>query len=208
MTYSIPLWLELKGTGLESRPGRIFIIEVVHIQCAKLFKGLECAELCIVLCGIKSPWSHSIRVGHSLDFGLPFVVIMPWLCRKRRKAIFTHSLTSPMGTRPICHTGIYKMALCPMGAKGIFKYEIIINVLVSSFCFIWIPMLAFNMMYRCQPISHCSYILNCNIWILHVCHYVPRSRKKIQRCSFLVRYGKMLHSAVFSPYPSQMNTVL
>ena len=115
-----PRWLiryrygsKLRGTGLESRPGRIFIIEVVHIQCSKLFKGLECAELCIVLCGIKSPWSHSIRVGHSLDFGLSFVVILQCLCIKRRKAIITHSLTLPMGTRPICHTGIYKMSLCP-----------------------------------------------------------------------------------------------
>ena len=30
------------------------------------------------------------RVGHSLGFGLPFVAILPWLCTKRRKAIFTH----------------------------------------------------------------------------------------------------------------------
>ena len=30
-----------------SSPG---VIEVVHIQCAKLFKGLECAVMSMVLC--------------------------------------------------------------------------------------------------------------------------------------------------------------
>ena len=35
--------------------------------------------------------SFEIRVGHSPGFGLPSVAILPWLCRKRRKAIFTHS---------------------------------------------------------------------------------------------------------------------
>ena len=32
--------------------------------------------------------SFEIRVGHSPGFRLPSVVILPWLCRKRRKAIF------------------------------------------------------------------------------------------------------------------------
>ena len=36
--------------------------------------------------------SFEIKVGHSPGFGLPSVAILPWLCRKRRKAIFTHSL--------------------------------------------------------------------------------------------------------------------
>ena len=31
--------------------------------------------------------SFEIRVGHSPGFGLPSVAILPWLCRKRRKAI-------------------------------------------------------------------------------------------------------------------------
>ena len=34
--------------------------------------------------------SFKIRVGQSPDFGLPTVAILPWSCRKRRKAIFTH----------------------------------------------------------------------------------------------------------------------
>ena len=34
--------------------------------------------------------SFEIRMGHSPGFGLPFVAILPLLCRKRRKAIFTH----------------------------------------------------------------------------------------------------------------------
>ena len=45
----------------------------------------------MVMYTIKNHLSYSIRVGHSSDFGLPSVAILPWLCRKRRKVIFTHS---------------------------------------------------------------------------------------------------------------------
>ena len=34
--------------------------------------------------------SFKRRVGHSPGFGLPSVAILPWLCRKRRKAIFIY----------------------------------------------------------------------------------------------------------------------
>ena len=51
---------------------------------------MECTVLSMVLCTIKNLWSDSIRVGHSPDFGLPSVAILPWLCRKRCKTIFTH----------------------------------------------------------------------------------------------------------------------
>ena len=40
--------------------------------------------------------SFEIRVGHGPDFGLPSIAIWPWLCRKRRKAIFIYM--------PIPHT--------------------------------------------------------------------------------------------------------
>ena len=36
-------------TGLESRPGRMLVIDVVHIQCCELFKDLECTVPCMVL---------------------------------------------------------------------------------------------------------------------------------------------------------------
>ena len=92
MAQSARLWLETQMyCGLESRTGRIFVIGVVHIQCFKLLKGLECTVLPVVLCTIKNPWSHSLRVGRSPDFGLPFVAILQWLCRTRHKAIFIHS---------------------------------------------------------------------------------------------------------------------
>ena len=35
--------------------------------------------------------SFEIRVGHSPGFGLSTVAILPWLCRKGRNAIFTHT---------------------------------------------------------------------------------------------------------------------
>ena len=48
--------------GFKSRPGRIFVSKVVHIQYSKLFKGLECIVLSMVglLCTIKNPWSYLI----------------------------------------------------------------------------------------------------------------------------------------------------
>ena len=39
---------KLRGTGFEFRPCRIFVIDVVHMQCSQLFKGLECA--CCLWC--------------------------------------------------------------------------------------------------------------------------------------------------------------
>ena len=42
-------------TRFESRSGRIFVIVVVHLQCSKLSKGLECTVLPMVLCTIKNP---------------------------------------------------------------------------------------------------------------------------------------------------------
>ena len=63
MAHSVRLWLET----------RMFVITAVYIQRCKLFKGLECALLFMVLCTRKNSSSHSIRVGHSPDFGLPSV---------------------------------------------------------------------------------------------------------------------------------------
>ena len=40
----------------------------------------------------ENSWSHAIRdfwVGHSPGFRLLFVSLLPWLCRKKRKAIYT-----------------------------------------------------------------------------------------------------------------------
>ena len=80
---------KLRGTESDAGSGRMFVIEVVHIYFSKLFKGLGCAVLSMVLCIIKNPRSHSIRVGHSPEVGLPSVAIFPWLRRKRRNI---HSL--------------------------------------------------------------------------------------------------------------------
>ena len=52
MAHSILQWLE---TLLGSNPsGRMLVIEVVPIQCSKLFKGMECAVKSMALCAIKS----------------------------------------------------------------------------------------------------------------------------------------------------------
>ena len=42
-------WLIRSNYGFEFLPGRMFVIEVVHIQCTKLFKGLENGVLPTVL---------------------------------------------------------------------------------------------------------------------------------------------------------------
>ena len=60
MAHSVQLWLE-RCTGFASRSGGRLVIEVVHNihihvgLCSKLFKGLECAVLSMVLCTIKNP---------------------------------------------------------------------------------------------------------------------------------------------------------
>ena len=89
-----PLFMTALGR-FESRSSRIFVILAVHIQCSKLFKGLECAVLRMVLFTIKNPWRHSKGI-YNPGFGLPFLAILPSLCRKRRKAIFTHSLLTAL----------------------------------------------------------------------------------------------------------------
>ena len=63
MAHSVLLWFETQryDTWVEYR-----LVGVVHKQCSKLFKGIECASL----------GSISERVGHSADFGLPSDVIV------------------------------------------------------------------------------------------------------------------------------------
>ena len=76
----LPLNVSKIGTGfawIRVPPARV--IEIVDIQSSKLSKDLECAVLSTVMCTIKNPWSYSIRVGHSPDFRLPSVAILP-LC--------------------------------------------------------------------------------------------------------------------------------
>ena len=65
MANSIWLWLETKVVLLESWSGRMFVLEVVHIQCAKLFKGLKCVVMSMALYTIKNLRRYLIRVGHS-----------------------------------------------------------------------------------------------------------------------------------------------
>ena len=71
------------------------IIDAVHIKnlwgkkflCIYSAQNCSNALLSVVLCTIKNPHSHSIRVGHSLHFVLPSVSC---LCRKPHKAILIH----------------------------------------------------------------------------------------------------------------------
>ena len=54
MAHSILLWLEIRATGFKSWSGWMLVIEVVPIQCSKLFKGMECAVMSMALCTIKN----------------------------------------------------------------------------------------------------------------------------------------------------------
>ena len=45
---------QVRRYRFESRSGWIFVIVVVHIQCSKLFKDLQCTLLSMVLCTIKN----------------------------------------------------------------------------------------------------------------------------------------------------------
>ena len=46
---------KLRATGFKSWSGRMIVIEVVPIQCSKLFKGMEYAVMSMALCNIKNP---------------------------------------------------------------------------------------------------------------------------------------------------------
>ena len=53
MAHSILMLL--RAIVFKSWSGRMLLIEVVPIQCAKLFKGMECAVMSMALCTIKNP---------------------------------------------------------------------------------------------------------------------------------------------------------
>ena len=52
----------------------IVVILVVYIQCSKLFNGMECTVLLMVLCTTKK--SCKIKVGHSPGFRRPSVAML------------------------------------------------------------------------------------------------------------------------------------
>ena len=68
MVRLVRLWLETQKFCVRIRTGSNIVIAVVQIQCLKLFKGLECAVVSIVLCTINKPWSYSITERHSHNF--------------------------------------------------------------------------------------------------------------------------------------------
>ena len=53
---------------LGSKPGGIFVIVDVHVQCSQLFKNLECAVLSVVLCITNNSRNHAIILGYSPVF--------------------------------------------------------------------------------------------------------------------------------------------
>ena len=73
-----PVGLKLRGTaGFEYRSGRMFVIEVVHIECFILFKGLACA--------------YDISVHYKAPLkSFDKKRTVSWLFRKQCKPIFTH----------------------------------------------------------------------------------------------------------------------
>ena len=87
----------LRGTELESWSCRMFVIDVVHIQCYKLFKGMECAVLSMVMC----TRSFLIRAGHSPDFGLPSIAILPLIITNGEVVCITMTYMFLSRSRPM-----------------------------------------------------------------------------------------------------------
>ena len=102
-------------------------------SCYLFFQTVQRPGVCnavyhtMVLCTIKNPWSYSIRVGHSLD-GFPSA-ILPCLCKKRRKEIFSH-LNTQFTLWSIC---IYSCS--PGGASIILILMICIHSLTLALIF-------------------------------------------------------------------------
>ena len=99
MAHSYRLGLVTQGYQVRIPVGT----DICHRGCAYTVyqtvqrHGVYCATYGTV--HYKEPLkSFEIRVGHSTGFRLPSVAILPWLCRKRRKAIFIwsvhHAVTS------------------------------------------------------------------------------------------------------------------
>ena len=65
MARSVRLWLETLGTGCESHPDRMFVIEVAHIPWSKLC-GL-CSDACDT---VHHREPHLIRVGYCPELAL------------------------------------------------------------------------------------------------------------------------------------------
>ena len=70
---------------------------ICHRGCAyTVLQTVQRHRVYSTVCGplhYKEPLkSFKIRVGHCPGFGLPSLALLPWLCRKRREAIFTHTL--------------------------------------------------------------------------------------------------------------------
>ena len=68
--------------------------------------------------------SFKIIVGNRPGFELPSVAILPWLCRKRRKALFTHSILQIQQTNTLfvfirwisCHGTLFR----PLGYERVY----------------------------------------------------------------------------------------
>ena len=82
--YRRPRWPAYKfapGVALNevlgSKPGGIFVIVDVHVQCSQLLKNLECAVLSMVLCITNNSRNHAIILGYSPVFKLLSVAILP-----------------------------------------------------------------------------------------------------------------------------------
>ena len=97
MAYSVRLWLKTKRYWVWNPAG----LDVCHQGCAhkvsKVSKRFEVrVVLSMVMCTVKNPRSQSIRVGHSSDFGLLSVLILPWCAESDVKQnSITHSITNP-----------------------------------------------------------------------------------------------------------------
>ena len=92
MADLIQLWLETQRYLVQIPAGS----DVCHWGCAcTVFQTDRMPGVCSVVYGTmhnKEHLKYLIRAWHSPDFGLPLVAILPWVCGKRFKAIFTDSL--------------------------------------------------------------------------------------------------------------------
>ena len=121
----------------------------------------------MVLCTIKNPWSHMIRIGHSPDFRIQSVEMLPWLCRKRHKVIFSHSLMainaclSPFKYSPLLNSSSFYLTFlrCPLTLLRRYlthfcRFPTFVRHLLIDFCHP-LPPLSFNLtlFVTCQRFS-------------------------------------------------------
>ena len=119
----------------------------------------------------------------------------------------THIVTATFITRvnPLTLKAL-NIFIKPWRPRGFIQFEIIINVLVSSFWFIWIPMLWVYNHYKMFTLTARGWFLDVRIWRLQTSDSVVQSISP--RCKCLKRFFLYICTGLLLVFKSIARTLL